>query len=280
MAAVIFESFATAVGESMTRWSEKGSDERPSQRRSSPVVKIRTLGMFRIAIDDESLLHTGHCHKKPLQLLQLLLALNPDGTTVQALSDALWPDAEADAAHHAFEVNLQRLRRALGRPDALLLHAGTLRLNRAVCWVDCWTLDAIARQLDAESLVEPPEALARQLLQVCRGPFLPGVDTSWAWLSRQQFAARFLRAVEQLGGLLETRGQTDLAIDLYRRALESDPVAEAVCRRLMAVLAAAGRQTEALAAYARCVDACEAGLGVPPSDLTRGLAEAIRDGIH
>ncbi|MEZ5566643.1 MAG: bacterial transcriptional activator domain-containing protein [Gammaproteobacteria bacterium] len=260
--------------------ARKKSGERPPKRQPSPSVKIRTLGMFRIAIDGEDALPTGHGCNKPLQLLQLLLALNPDGTTVQALSDALWPDAEADAAHHAFEVNLQRLRRVLGRPDALLLHAGTLRLNRAICQVDNWTLDAVVRQLDAESLTEPPEVLARRVLQVCRGLFLPDVDASWALLSRQKLAARFLRVVEQLGGRLEASGQADLAVDLYRRALESDPVAESVCRRLMAVLATAGRQTEALAAYARCADACAAGLGVPPSDLTRNQADAIRNSLR
>ncbi len=195
---------------------------------------------------------------------------------MKALCDQLWPEAEADAAHHAFEMNLQRLRQLFGRADVLLLSAGVLRLNRALCRVDRWTLDGVGRQLDADRLSDSPEVLARRLLQIYHGNFLPGIDAAWALVARQQLALRFVRAVEKLGGLLEARGQTELAIDTYHRALEADPVAESVCRKLMAALAAAGRETEALAAYARCADACQVSLGVPPSTLTQQLAEEIR----
>jgi DNA-binding SARP family transcriptional activator len=243
-------------------------------------IKIRTFGMFRVAVADRDFPRTGVGQQKPLQLLQVLLALNPDGTSVPALADLLWPDADADAAHHAFEVNLQRLRRQFGRSEVLLLQAANLRLNRALCWLDCWELDALGRQLDGDAGAVSREVLARRLLTVYRGHFLPGVEVSWALIARQRFDARFIRAVEQLGDLLEAEGAVDLAIECYGRALAVDPVAEVLCRRAMSALVTAGRGTEALALYERCADACQARLGLPPSALTRQLADALRAALE
>ncbi|WP_041363730.1 hypothetical protein [Methylomonas methanica] len=95
-------------------------------------VKIRTLGGFRLDSDAASA-PTDKKDNKPLQLLQLLVAINPDGVNRQVLADALWPDADADAALHAFEVNLQRLRKLTGLKDSLLLQGGMLLARPMDC---------------------------------------------------------------------------------------------------------------------------------------------------
>jgi LuxR family transcriptional regulator, maltose regulon positive regulatory protein len=239
-------------------------------------VKIRSLGGFRVDGVDAAVVAAAKRPSKPLQLLQVLLALNPDGSNPRTLADELWPDADADAAYHAFEVTLQRLRRQLGRADALLLSAGRLRLNRAVCWLDLWTLDEVLRELDGGVPPDDPRGLAIRLLQCHRGEFLPGIDACWALTARWRITGRFTRAIEQLGTFIESDGDPEAVIDLYRRALEAEPLAEGLYRRCMMALAASGRQAEALALYQICENQFRARLATQPSEATRRQVEALR----
>ncbi|MCL4780182.1 MAG: bacterial transcriptional activator domain-containing protein [Gammaproteobacteria bacterium] len=236
-------------------------------------VRIRTLGAFTITLDGDRPVRNGP-QTRPLQLLKALIAINPDGTSTRLLADALWGESDGDAALHALEVNLQRLRRLLGRADALVLDSGVLALNRQVCWVDTWTLNVIEGLIEQREPVRP-ERLVLRLLRAWQGEFLPGQETEWALAARQRIAARAARVAEGLGRWLRDVGSGDEAIDLYRRILEVDPLAETVCRQLMAALAAAGRHAEALLAYQRSAQAITAQLGCPPSPAIRELAEQL-----
>jgi hypothetical protein len=63
--------------------------------------------------------------EKPLTLLKVIVALGgPGGLPVEQLGDAVWPQAEGDAARRALEVTLHRLRELLGRDDSVLLRGG------------------------------------------------------------------------------------------------------------------------------------------------------------
>jgi LuxR family transcriptional regulator, maltose regulon positive regulatory protein len=238
-------------------------------------VKIRSLGGFRVDGVDAAVVAAAKRPSKPLQLLQVLLALNPDGSNPRTLADELWPDADADAAYHAFEVTLQRLRRQLGRADALLLSAGSLRLNRAVCWLDLWTLDEVLRELDGGVPPDDPRGLALRLLQCHRGEFLPGVDTGRVLTARSRITGRFTRAVELLGALIESIAGPPAVIDLYRRALEAEPLAEGLYRRCMGALVACGRQAEALAVYRLCAEQLRVRFGSEPSAATRDMLAGL-----
>lgn len=240
------------------------------------VLKIRTLGGFRVSLEELPVSLDAHNRHKPLLMLQALLALNPDGVSKEVLADAVWPDAEADAALHALEVNLQRLRSLLGAAQALLLRGGTIRLNRSMCWVDLWCLDAVVRRIDAADAQRQAARLARRLLEAYRGPFLPGVETPWAVAARAVLSARFVRAAGQIGKLLEQAGEADLAIQCYSRGIEAEPLAEELYLELMQALAGQGRCGEALVAFGRCEAQLRARLDIAPGPATRNLAARLR----
>ncbi len=54
---------------------------------------------------------TGKAQRKPLALLQALVAFGGQRVREDRLSEALWPDADGDAAHQALSTTLHRLRR-------------------------------------------------------------------------------------------------------------------------------------------------------------------------
>ena len=65
------------------------------------------------------------------------------------------------------------------------------------------------------------------------------------------------------------------AIDVYRRGLESDNLAESFYRGVMRALAATGDKAEALNAFRRCRELLSIVLGVKPSAETERLYREI-----
>jgi DNA-binding SARP family transcriptional activator len=79
----------------------------------------------------------------------------------------------------------------------------------------------------------------------------------------------------RLGEILEAAGDWPLAIDVYRRGLETDNLAEPFYRGLMRSLAASGNHAEALVAFRRCRELLSVVLGLKPSAETERLHQEL-----
>jgi ATP/maltotriose-dependent transcriptional regulator MalT/DNA-binding SARP family transcriptional activator len=248
-------------------------------------LRITTLGTFAVQLERTNAGADWGAGKKkprkPLELLQFLIAHGGGPIAVSAVIDALWPDAEGDAGAHSFEVTLYRLRKLLGLDEAIALEGGKLALNRAVCWVDCFALEQLAATLaeanDAAANGERFEALAQRALDLYRGHFLAGDETpAWARAYREKLRFEALRLTEHLGKHLEAAAHAPAAEQLYRRALQLDPVAEPIHRQLIRLLAARGEKAAAIEAYRRCREMLSMVLNVKPAAETERLYESIR----
>jgi hypothetical protein len=147
-------------------------------------VRVRTLGCFQIDIDGRPLRHEAKAPKRPLELLQALIA-HGGRAPVARLADALWPQSEGDHATDAFEVALRRLRKLLGPGDALRLSGGELSIEPSRVWVDALHWRALAEQAGDAGLA----------INGWSGEdFLPDCDAAWVYPARAQFAALRRRA--------------------------------------------------------------------------------------
>ena len=121
--------------------------------------KVYVLGRFRLLKADAPVRFSRRAQRKPLELLQALIAFGATDVPARALIDALWPDSEGDAGYHALESALYRLRQLLGAPDALRMASSRLSLDRSQFWVDMWELeDELQRTRPTEP--HPPNAWA------------------------------------------------------------------------------------------------------------------------
>ena len=66
-----------------------------------------------------------------------------------SLIDALWPDAEGDAAHFALTSAIHRLRRLLGREEAIIRQDNEVSLDDRYCWVDVWAVERLLARAEA-----------------------------------------------------------------------------------------------------------------------------------
>jgi two-component SAPR family response regulator len=99
--------------------------------------RIQVLGRFRLTKGNAPIIIPPRL-RKPQELLQALIAFGGIEVSAGVLIDALWPDSEGDAAYHALESALYRLRQLPGARDAVRMEGGKASLNRDQLWVDMW----------------------------------------------------------------------------------------------------------------------------------------------
>ena len=247
-------------------------------------LRIHALGGLRVERDDQPLGFEGKAQKKPLALLQALLAHGATaagrGVAVDRLVDELWPDIETGDPKSAFEVTLSRLRKWLKVDDAVPLADGRLSLNAERVWCDvaafeqvCAAMgDALAPHADATRL----PALAARVEALYRGPLFGDTAVeAWAVAARTRLAMRFSACVTGHGQHLETAQQWTTAIAVYERGLAQDVLAEPVYRALLRCHLALGQPAEAHRVFQRCQQVLAAALRVAPSAETLAVAERI-----
>jgi DNA-binding SARP family transcriptional activator len=233
-------------------------------------IRIRALGAFEVLIGEEPLMFEGKSKQKPLSILKELLP-SPTGVDIGALMHRLWPDLDGDAARNAFDLALHRLRKLLTPAGSVILAHGRLRLGTNV-WVDAHALDCMA---DASEPEVSPEEQARRLLHLYRGPFLMDEDQASLIAARERLRSQFVRLILEIGSALPG-ARLDTRTDLYQRALEREPLAEAISCALMREFARQGRQSEAVQEYHRSRTALAQALGSQPSTAARRLFEQLR----
>jgi ATP/maltotriose-dependent transcriptional regulator MalT/DNA-binding SARP family transcriptional activator len=217
-------------------------------------IKIHTLGPFAVVKEGKPLRFTGQSQKKPLELLQCLIALGGRQVPGGHVADLFWPDAEGDAAYRSLIITLHRLRQWLGYPEAVELSGGQLSLNPKCVWLDTWNFERLLTQAEAAgrngSGASTP-ALVEKALALYRGPFLDPADHPWAIARREKLRAKFIHHLLAQGHALESQGRWDEVIACYLRGIEADEFVEALHQQLIRCYQLAGRTAEAQAASGR-----------------------------
>lgn len=241
-------------------------------------VKINTFGGFTVLLNGRVVQSGGKGQKKPMELLKALLAFGGRNVGETRLTDALWPDADGDAARHSLKTTVHRLRKFLGNEQAIQVEGGRLSLNPRYCWTDVWAFEELLGSQDKRRIAET-EAAARleRAIKLYKGPFLDADgEESWLLAPRERLRNRYLRAVERLGSHRERSDLWDQAIECYESGIAADDLAEPFYQRLMACHAQLGRRGEALATYERYRKLLASRFGVAPSEEVQAVARRLQ----
>ena len=240
-------------------------------------IRIYTLGRFELQRNGIPVEFSGKAQRKPLELLKALLAHGGQAVRGDVIADALWPEAMGDAAHHSFEVTLQRLRVLLGHPQALQLRDGRLTLDTHYCWVDLWAFDHLVDQVKTGKSPDRACRAAQKAVGIYTGLFLADeTDEPWVTHLRERLRSRFLTCIKWLGHYCEQTGRWEEALQYYQKGLEVDNLAEELYRLLMTCQFRLGRKGEALSTYMRCKSTLSLLLGTTPSAETERLYRTIK----
>lgn len=235
-------------------------------------VSIYTLGHFQLLIDGQPPPYSRKAPKKPLALLKALVAFGGQRVSEQRLIDALWPDEEGDRGHQSLAAALQRLRRLLKAPEAVVVSEGALFIDRTLVWTDVEAFE--------EAMAEGQESAAvRRALPLYRGEFLAeDAEAPWTVSARERLRGKFVRRIETAGCVLEQESRWAEATALYLRGLDADPLAEAFYQGLMRCHLANGRRAEGLSIFRRMRQTLSVTLGVRPSAESERLSRELMEG--
>jgi DNA-binding SARP family transcriptional activator len=238
-------------------------------------IRVHVLGRFRLTKGDIPIPVPPRL-RKPRELLQALIAFGGTEVNAGVLIDALWPDSEGDAAYHALESALYRLRQLLGARDAVLMEGGKVSLNRDQLWVDMWKFE---QELNPphDSQANGVERIGRLRL-LYQGHFLQHEsEKHWVLRARQELRDRMLRAIRDAARDCEAACRWEDAASLYRAGIELDTLNEGLYRGLMLCHRELGDLGEALQAYRRCRELLTRFLGIAPNAKTQALYHSVRE---
>ncbi len=237
--------------------------------------RVHVLGRFRL-LTGEIPIPIPSRLRRPQELLQALIAFGGIEVSAGVLIDALWPDSEGDAAYHALENALYRLRQLLGARDALRMEGGKVSLNRDQLWVDMWEFE--------EELQRPHDLAANDIERIGRlrllyqGHFLQHeTEKPWVLKVREELRDGLLRAIRDAACECEHARRWEDAANLYRFGIELDSLNEGLYRGLMLCHQQLGDHSEALQAYRRCRELLTRFLGIPPNAKTQALYHSVRE---
>jgi LuxR family transcriptional regulator, maltose regulon positive regulatory protein len=237
--------------------------------------RVHVLGRFRLLRGDTPITIPSRL-RKPQELLQALIAFGGTEVSAGVLIDALWPDSEGDAAYHALESALYRLRQLLGARDAVRMEGGKVSLDTDQLWVDMWEFE--------EELQLPHDPAANGIKRVGRlrllyqGHFLQHeAEKPWVLKARQQLRDGLLRAIRNAARECEHAHRWEDAANLYQSGIELDSLNEGLYRGLMFCHQQLGDHSEALQAYRRCRELLTRFLGIPPNAKTQALYHSVRE---
>jgi len=239
-------------------------------------ITVRLLGAYLITVDGQPV-STG-LRTVAKELLAWYL-LRPDGATVEAAVDALWPDTDPKQVHRQFWLAASNLRtrlRSTDRPDVkVLLQAGEVYRPQAdTISCDLWDFQAAlghaARAAD--------DTAARAALQVAvdayRGDFAGTADYLWAESVRRDLHRRALDAHLRLAELDQRLHQPEAALVVLEKAVALDGIAEEPYRRLMTAQARLER-SDAVKATWRALQRRLADLDLDPEPATLRLYRSL-----
>jgi DNA-binding SARP family transcriptional activator len=238
---------------------------------------LRSFGEFEAVLHDEPMLRSGgKTAHRPVDLLRVMLAHGSGPLPVSTALEWLWPDGEPAAQRKAFDVALLRLRRTLGDERLLHLEGSRLWLDERWVWSDVSALRSLMQRIGSAhgATLAQLQTWSRELLALMRGPFLASETADWALVARQRYQQRFVVTVSQLAAHIEPKDPVE-AIRLYERALDVEPLAESLSRRLMRLHVLRGDRAEALRVYRACRTMLLVAEGLLPSPETRALAAEL-----
>ncbi|MEN9933705.1 MAG: hypothetical protein RLZZ387_284 [Chloroflexota bacterium] len=247
-------------------------------------LRVQMLGSFRVWRGPREIHARDWQREKARQLLQLLLTFRGTWLQREQICAWLWPESDLAAAERQFKVTLNALNTALEpqrppRTAPFFIRRQGLAYSFAPsygCWID-------VDEFELRTATQPPAdedvALrsARAAVQLYQGDFLAEVlYDPWTTEERERLLARYLAAATILAARLSDAGRHHEAAELCEQVIRRDHGYEEAYQALMRAHALAGSRSQAMRAYARCVQALADDLGIEPLPETTDLFERIK----
>lgn len=254
---------------------------------AGPVLRIQTLGDFRIRRDGKLINDFGHDLAETV--IKILLTRRGNSISVNELIDYLWPESEPKDNYTNLGIIIGSARAAL-EPDLprstdskfIMRNGANYQFNVMNVEVDAEQLRQLVsegRQHERQGEIEQAIKNYKAAREIYHGDYLPG-DRFARWTMQERAALQNLYTdmLNRLADLYAGLGNLKLAIEVASQALQIDAYAESTYRRLMRYHACNNNLTSSLSVYRALVKLFSEFFNEEPSAETIQLQEAIAAG--
>jgi len=242
-----------------------------SATRAVPLIDVRMLGSFRIEVGGEEI--RGGLRTKARELLAFHL-LHPEGASLDAAVEALWPEADPGRGSEWFWTALgnlrSRLRAVCGIKDMKIIDrvGDTYRLEVERFGVDVWRFEeALAGATPGMRHGMPSTEALEKAVAEYSGELLTGDPWQWVEGAREDLRRRALDAVAHLAERRMEGADLDGALAALEHGLEIDAISEELYRRTMEIQGQLSRR-DAVRGTFRLLQARLAAYGLTPDPNT------------
>jgi DNA-binding SARP family transcriptional activator len=235
------------------------------------------LGGFEMRRDGKLEPSSPKTQQKPLELLRLLACARNLSLGTQAVTAALWPDADDASARKSLEMAVLRLRRLLGDATLLRVSDGRVALDTERASSDVQQRRRLIEQIESLAMRSSgPDAghtlqaecleLMERVIAFSRGELLPGLPPApWLEAERKRCRDDTVRAAMAAATLMERLQVGPAERELLETALRIEPLAESLVRRLMHAHERDGQRGDALRVFEGYRQQLK-GLGAKPGE--------------
>jgi DNA-binding SARP family transcriptional activator len=242
----------------------------------SAALRIELLDGFRVVVDGRPVPDEAWRRSKAAAVVKLLALASGRRLQREQAMDVLWPALDPAAAAANLRKALHYARRAAGDGVGFIVSNGdvlSLPAERLSVDVDAWhAAAALARRTG------DPSAYSAAVELYGAGLLPDDRYEEWAASRRAELDAEFAALLEELAGLLESRGEIEEALRASERLVELEPLREQGHLLVIRLHALAGRRAEALRRYEHLSRLLESEFGIEPSAEAQRLYEEIRAG--
>ncbi len=244
-------------------------------------MRVQVFGPTNVVLADGQVV-TDLGGIKPRQLLEMLALSLGAPVSKERLADQLWNGEPPRSYIGTLESYVSLLRRRLGvargRNSAIATTSAGYVLNPAHVDVD---VDEFRRLVQPTARTTPSTLLSRtqQATHLVTGDLVASEPyADWAIAERTVFQEEYVQACNRAAASALEVDQPQDAIEMARRAIRCDHVAEASWQQLIRGLAATGARNEALRAYLDFRRILVEELGTEPGPVSRALyLELLQD---
>ena len=244
---------ARTDGEHMRPGADDDESFVPATSAATAPVAVQLLGVYRIEVDGTEI--KSGLRAKAKELLAFYL-LHPEGATLDDAVEALWPEADPRRGSEWFWTALgnlrTKLRQATGQKELKVIDRdGDLYRIEDVFDVDLWSLQHALREGAQSRDDAVRQAALDRAVADYDGELLVGLDWFWLETPREDLRQRMVDVLVWLGDRRWASGDARAAWAALQRALEVDPFAEQIYRRIMRLQGKLSRPDDADVTYRR-----------------------------
>jgi DNA-binding SARP family transcriptional activator/predicted ATPase len=250
---------------------------------SSSVIEVQLLHGFTVAIDGAAMPAEAWRLKHPRSLFQMLCLKPGHQLHRDEAAGALWPGADAKAAHNRLYHTVHVLRTEFARhgladsEPVLNFQSGTLQLNPR----HRFEIDRLAFGKALDRCQQVGESVDLASLEAASAFFAGGHaaevedGSEWSTSLHKELRTGRVWLLERMADRLRDANRSDDAVLALQQLVAIEPANEPAHRALMSLFAAAGQPDKAMLQYASCKRHLRRELAALPAAETESLREAV-----